>query len=118
MGKFGRFLTELSAGHMSEFWFSNNSLNKYQWIFTNLVCALIFWRSGSGLLMGKLRQFLTELSASHTRMAGYYRSMLFFLNIFSPNLRGGGHIDFGVDPIGVGVGVGISVTLSCPHNIL
>ena len=32
----------------------------------------------------------------------------------SPNLRGGEHIDFGADP----VGVGISVTLSCLHNIL
>ena len=29
----------------------------------NLVCALILWRSGSGLLMSKIRQFLTELSA-------------------------------------------------------
>ena len=29
----------------------------------NLVCALILWRSGLGLLMGKFRQFLTELSA-------------------------------------------------------
>ena len=29
----------------------------------NLVCALILWRSGLGLLMGKFRQILTELSA-------------------------------------------------------
>ena len=29
----------------------------------NLVCALILWRSGFGLLMGKFHQFLTELSA-------------------------------------------------------
>ena len=28
----------------------------------NLVCALILWRSGLGLLMGKFHQFLTELS--------------------------------------------------------
>ena len=31
MGKFDLFLTELSASHKSEFWFSNNSLSKYQW---------------------------------------------------------------------------------------
>ena len=35
-------------------------MGKHQWIFTNLVCALVLWRSGLGLLMGK---FLTELSA-------------------------------------------------------
>ena len=29
----------------------------------NLVCGLILWRSGLGLLMGKFRQFLTVLSA-------------------------------------------------------
>ena len=33
---------------------------------SNLVCALILWRSGLGLLMGKFRQFLTELSARDT----------------------------------------------------
>ena len=35
---------------------------KHQWIWTNLVCALI-WRSVLGLLMGKFCHFLTELSA-------------------------------------------------------
>ena len=30
---------------------------------TSLVCVLILWRSGLGLLMGKFRQILTELSA-------------------------------------------------------
>ena len=29
----------------------------------NLVCALMLWKSGLGLLIGKFRQFLTELSA-------------------------------------------------------
>ena len=29
----------------------------------NLVCALILWRSGLGLLMGKFCEILTELSA-------------------------------------------------------
>ena len=32
----------------------------------------------------------------------------------SPDLRGGWHIDFGADPIGISIGV----TLSCLHNIL
>ena len=32
----------------------------------NLVCALILWRSGLGLLMGKFSQILTELSAQET----------------------------------------------------
>ena len=39
--------------------------------------------------------------------------------IYVPRRRGGGHIVFGADPVGVGgsVGVGISVTLSCLHDI-
>ena len=36
--------------------------------------------------------------------------------IMSPNLKGGEHIDFDVDSIGVDIGV--TVTLSCLHNIL
>ena len=40
----------------------------------NLVCALILWRSGLGLLMGKF----TELSARDTIMAGYYSLMFLF----------------------------------------
>ena len=32
----------------------------------NLVCALIVWRYGLGLLMGEFRQLLTELSARDT----------------------------------------------------
>ena len=39
-----------------------------------------------------------------------------YMNIYVPNLWGGGHIDFGTDPVGVGLGV--SMTLSCLHNIL
>ena len=42
----------------------------------------------------------------------------FFLFIMSPNLWGGGSIDFGEDAVGVGIGIGVSVTLSCLHNIL
>ena len=36
----------------------------------NLVCVLILWRSGLGLLMGKFFQIFTELSARDTTMAG------------------------------------------------
>ena len=38
-------------------WVNNNGFSP------NLVCALILWRSGLGLLMGKFRQIFTELSA-------------------------------------------------------
>ena len=31
----------------------------------NLVCTLMLWRPGLGLLMGNFYQFLTELSAHH-----------------------------------------------------
>ena len=51
----------------------------------NLVCALILWRSGLGLLMGKFCQIFTEFSAeTHP----YFRfQMLTGVNIsgFSPN---------------------------------
>ena len=36
--------------------------------------------------------------------------------IMSPLRRGGGHIVFGVDPVGVGVGVGVGVAF-CLHDI-
>ena len=45
---------------------------------------------------------------------------IFTLPYLVPHLRGGSHIDFGEDPIGIGVGIciGIGVTLSCLHSIL
>ena len=36
---------------------------------------------------------------------------------YVPHRRGGGHIVFGADPVGVGVSVSVGVTLSCLHNI-
>ena len=45
----------------------------------NLVCALILWRSGLGLLMGEFCQILTELTA---RMAGYYSLTFLFIYFF------------------------------------
>ena len=45
----------------------------------NMVCALILWRSGLGLLMGKFHRFLTDLSACHTIMAEYYHFTFLFL---------------------------------------
>ena len=55
----------------------------------NLVCILILWRSGLGLLMGKFRQFLTELSARDMSIFPYFHFwMMTLVNIngFSPNL--------------------------------
>ena len=42
-----------------------------------------------------------------------------FGRIYVPHRRGGGHIVFGADPVGVGVSLsfGVSVTLSCLHDI-
>ena len=37
----------------------------------NLVCALILWRSGLGLLMGKFRQFFTEFIAQETALFSF-----------------------------------------------
>ena len=69
--------------------------------FLQMVCALILWRSGLGLLMGKFSQILpclTELSARDKIMgrwgAGYYSlTFLFVIDIgniqiliFKPNL--------------------------------
>ena len=64
------------------FLFADNNLSKCQWIFTKLGCAVIFWKSGFGSLMGKFHQFLTELSAFNTIMAGYYHfTFLFHLEL-------------------------------------
>ena len=51
----------------------------------NLVCALILWRSGLGLLMGKFLQILTELSARDTPIFSFPDDNL-RNNRFSPNL--------------------------------
>ena len=40
MGKFPQFLTELSAYHKTLFFFTDDSLSKYQWIFTKLGMCL------------------------------------------------------------------------------
>ena len=37
----------------SVFSFTDDNFSKYQWSSPNLVCALILWRAGLGLLMGK-----------------------------------------------------------------
>ena len=51
---------------------------------SNLVCALILWRSGLGLLMGKFRQILTEIFAW---MVGYYSLKFLFLHRIKPFLK-------------------------------
>ena len=38
-------------------------------------------------------------------------------HFYAPHRKGGGHIIFGANPVGVGVSVGVSVTLSCLHDI-
>ena len=62
MGKFGQFLTELSARNTSVFFFlliiNQVNINGFS---PNLVCALILFSSGFGLLMGKFLQFFTEI---------------------------------------------------------
>ena len=47
---------------------------------SNLVCALLLWRSGLGFLKGKFHQIFRELSARDTLMAGYY-SITFLLHL-------------------------------------
>ena len=49
----------------------------------NLVCALILWRSGLGLLMDKLHQFWTEVICPPHDSSGYYNFMFlcFWINI-------------------------------------
>ena len=64
--------TELPAWDMPIFSFPDDNLVNINGFSPNLVCALILWRSGLGLLMGKFRQIFTELSARDTIMAGYY----------------------------------------------
>ena len=42
------------------------------------------------------------------------------MNNYVPHQRGGGHIVFGADPVGVGISVSVGVTLltlSCLHNV-
>ena len=38
--------------------------------------------------------------------------------IFVPHRRGGGHVVFGADLVGIVVSVGVSVTLSCLHDVV
>ena len=43
----------------------------FNWFSPNLVCALIFFKSGLGLLMGKFHQILIELSAQDTPIISF-----------------------------------------------
>ena len=53
----------------------------------NLVCALILWRSGLGLLMGKFCQILTEFSAQDMPIFSFTDDNLsIIVKGFSPNL--------------------------------
>ena len=71
------------------FLFPDDNLVNINGFSPNLVCALILWRSGLGLLIGKFRQMFSEFSARDTIMLGYY-SLTFdyvhYLTDFSPQL--------------------------------
>ena len=70
---------------MSLFSFPDDNFSKYQWIFTNLVCVLILWRSGLGLLMGKFHPIFD--SYLPTACPYFHSRMITLVNIngFSPN---------------------------------
>ena len=61
MGKFRQILAELSAQDTPIFSFPDDNLSISQCLSPNLVCALILWNSGLGLLMGKFYQFFTVI---------------------------------------------------------
>ena len=42
-------------------WFLDDNLSNINGFSPNLVCALILWRSGLGLLMGKFHQILMDI---------------------------------------------------------
>ena len=54
------------------FSFSKNWVDS-NWFSPNLVCALILWRSGLGLLKGKFCHFFSELSSCDMIMERYYQ---------------------------------------------
>ena len=54
----------------------DNNFSKHNGFSLNLVCALILWRSGVGLLMGKFHQILTELSAQETPIFSFLEDNL------------------------------------------
>ena len=61
----------LSICHTSVFLFPDDNLSKFNRFPPNLVCALILWRSGLGLLMGKFCQFSTESSARNMSVVSF-----------------------------------------------
>ena len=68
------------------FLFPDDNLSKHNGFSSNLVCALILWISGLGLLMGKFRQIFMELSPE-TRPYFRLRTLTWVNNKgFSPNL--------------------------------
>ena len=52
----------------------------------NLVCALVLWRSGLGLLMGKFCQSFTELSAQDKPIFSFPDDNWVSISGYSPNL--------------------------------
>ena len=62
MGKFRQFLTELSARDTSDFSFPNNSLSKFQWIFTKLGRCIDIVQIWFGIANGQIMQIFDRVS--------------------------------------------------------
>ena len=80
----GQISSNFCQRHAPIFSFPDDNMSKFQGNLTKLGNALIWRKSGLGLLMGKFRQFLTELSACDMIMAGYYS--LTFLSHVAPQI--------------------------------
>ena len=76
----------LSVVCQSLFSFMEDYLGKFEWIYTNLVCTLIFRTSVMGLLMGNFRKFLTGLFASNIPYFHFRTVTCVNINEFSLNL--------------------------------
>ena len=66
MGKFRQSVRDISV-----FLFPDNNLCNVNGFSSNFICALIWWRSALGLLMGIFVDFLTELSARDTSVFSF-----------------------------------------------
>ena len=76
MGKYRLFLTELSARNTSVFYFQDNNLSKFQWIFTKFDICIYIVELCFGIAYW---QISTELPARDMIMTGYYRLMFYFI---------------------------------------
>ena len=68
MGKFRQFLTELFARDTSIFSFPDDSLSKYQWIFTKLGMCIDIVEIWFGIANGQISSFFTVICPRHIRI--------------------------------------------------